>query len=207
MYNITRWDTHNVNYWGITKCGNTSVKGALLGKYVNRRPFQKTGLMQANGSSLYKESSKNVHEGINSKYISRDDALSNGYANFTLIRNPIDRFKSFLSDFNRRDPSYYGFNQKHTIDEFLTHLENTTDVERDTHLKSQVCHIFRGSKLLVENIFVLERINKLEDFLSVRIAKLNSTDSDIDLNETHIQRLKCIYADDFSLYDSVLEYP
>ena len=207
MYNITQWDTHEVNYWGITKCGNTAVKGALLGKNVNRRPLQKTGLMVANGAKLYIEASKNVHESINSKYITREDAMANGYTNFTVIRNPIDRFKSFLSDFNRRDPSYYGFDQKHTIDEFLTHLENTTDVERDTHLKSQVCHIFQDTKQLVENIFVLERINKLEDFLSVRINKLNSTDSDIDLNEAHIQRLKCIYHDDFSLYASVLEYP
>ena len=29
-YNISKWDNLNVNYWGITKSGNTSIKFALL---------------------------------------------------------------------------------------------------------------------------------------------------------------------------------
>jgi hypothetical protein len=185
-YNITVWDSIGLNYWAITKCGNTSVKASLL---------EKTGrqIKQIDGVDAWVHNEKNV------KYISREQALSNGNMNFTVTRNPYDRFVSMFKDVKRRPKQFFKNGEKiKSIDQLLEYIDQIPDHERDIHFRSQSYFIFDESgRLLVDEKFDINETARIADSIGLNTNKLNVIESEIVLNEKQKQKVANLYWKDF----------
>lgn len=83
--NITRWDVPKVNYIGITKCGNTSMKHHLY-ELENGQRFPK------------EQASIKIHSGNHTKAATLEQANQNGYKNIIVVRHPFTRFMSMWKD-------------------------------------------------------------------------------------------------------------
>ena len=76
-----------MNYWGITKCGNTKIRSHLY---------------ELSTGDDYQVSPVFEHEHIS--FLTRDQAFENGSQNFTVTRHPLCRFVSAWKDLCRTRP-------------------------------------------------------------------------------------------------------
>lgn len=200
FFNISKWAAHNINYWGIPKCANTSVKHALIGS-TNFKDYillkYKTTLA-INKYLLLKDTHKWVHDPLVCRYIDKKEALSNGLINITVIRNPIERFKSqfkYNLKFNLVDAT--------SIECLLNHIEQLDEESRNIHFKSQAYFITdTNSNIITDYVFKTENIEYLEKFLAINIPKINTISGDIWLSHTQIQKIEDIYTKDFEIFES-----
>lgn len=137
-YNVTMWEKLGLVYWGITKCGCTSVKSHL---YFFERGEKKESL--------------DIHKKKYLKYV--DPIYQEGFVNFATIRNPTDRFLSMYNDLLKTRPvrgRVAKINVNWTLDEFALFLSNSKDEELDVHFKSQSFFLRdeRIYKIRIENI-------------------------------------------------------
>lgn len=185
LYNITSWPKYNLNYWGIPKCANTSVKLALSNQTVQNQ-FA---------------TSKKIHKDVN--YISQTEALNNKHINFTVIRNPYDRFISLYKDWGlRRSNRYLNFELPVKFDYFLNYiLDNfSTDDTSETHFKSQSYWITSKQRLLVDKIFTIEQAQHFLSSYNLTLEISNKTkDYDIILTELQKEKIHNRYRKDFEL--------
>jgi len=192
-FNISQWNSLKLNYWGIPKCGNTSVKYALL-KTINKT-HQDTS-----------ETHQWVHGLDHAEYISRETALSNGYNNFATIRNPYDRVKSLYKDFGIRRADIkimpgVDSGKLQNLDYFLKHyIQQSTDAN-NIHLRSLSYFLIKDNKLLIDNVV---DINQVDIFLSkykIDVPTLNTT-QDIDIEFTDQQKylIYTRYQQDFEIF-------
>ena len=187
QYNISVWPTKKVNFWGVTKCGNTSVKTALIGdkKMIS--------------SDMYSVN-VNAHNPCYARYVNKNTALTNNNRNFTLVRNPYDRCLSMYKDFVLKRPNH---RIKHhnvsrinmTFDDFLQQI--LTNIEDDVHTRSQTSFLLHNGVLAVNNIFKLENIKPLESFLDIKLPHLNKTKGNVHLSDTHKVLIYEKYKKDF----------
>lgn len=188
-FNISAWDNINANYWGITKCGNTSVKYGLLEK-IGKNIYKPEGIAQW------------VHGENITKYISKETALSNGYENFTVTRNPYNRSISMFNDFMKRKDLYLtalhsSAKKITTLDEFLSYLSTVPTGELNEHFKPQVYFIYENDKLLVDKIFDINEINEINKKYELSIPHINKTKNIRTLNPTNISMINNLYHEDF----------
>jgi len=192
-FNITAWPEFGVNFWGIPKCGNTSVKIALYGIDKDRSVIEG----KQNANTFYRVNSKWVHELEVVNYIVPEEALENGLNNLTVIRNPLDRLNSQF---------FYNFRAKILkityVDQLLDHVEMTSELDRNMHFRSQKFFIAENSKLLVDKIFKLEHIQELENFLGIQIPITNQSMAKLTFTKQQISRIKKLYKEDFDLYET-----
>jgi hypothetical protein len=185
-YNITAWDSIGLNYWAITKCGNTSVKASLLEK---------------TGRQLNKQDGINswVHNDKNVKYISREQALKNGYLNFSVTRNPYDRFISMFKDVKRRPKQFFKNGEKiKSMNNLIDYIQSIPDECRDVHFRSQsyfVCD--QKGKILVNQIFDINDTEKLFESLNLVVGKMNSIETEINLDDEQKAKISNLYWKDF----------
>lgn len=138
--NISYWPKLGVNYWGITKCANSTVKTHLY-ELEYQKEFEFTKETKIHSSSL-----------IN--YITEDEALRNNLKNFTVTRNPYDRFSSIYRYMILSRPkrgAKAGLNKDMSIDGLLSFIENTLDNERDVHLKTQCSFITTNDIIIIDS--------------------------------------------------------
>jgi nitrous oxide reductase len=183
-YNISKWDSLELNYWAITKCGNTSVKAALLAK---------CGVKHQNKDEI----NAWVHDISNVKYITSQEAINNGYVNFSVTRNPYDRFISMYKDVKRRHNHFFREITVETIDDLLQYIKNTPEKDRDIHFKSQSYFICdKNGKILVDIVYDIDKINKIFD---MQLNKLNEivTDKKIILSKKQTTDIEILFANDF----------
>jgi hypothetical protein len=192
QYNITEWSKNRVNFWGITKNANTSVKMALLEEDRELHP---------------KKSYAWVHNPKIGKYITPEAAFKNGFTNFTLVRDPITRVQSMYKDIvikrNKKLSVAKKFNLHETMsfDEFLDFLQ--VHMYDNIHFCPQTFFIVKNDTVLPEKIFKLEEINNLEKFLNLTIPTTNSTRKKFveeePLTKKQIQKIKILYQNDFKI--------
>lgn len=142
----------DINFWAIPKCGNTTIKYLMLERY---------GL--AITEKLDDETYRWVHSESKMRYITPEEANSNGKVNFTFIRDKVDRFISLHKDFcirRKEIPEIYGLSP----DELLEYLLNNSN-ERNLNIHCRSINYF------------LEQFNgavyRIEDY---EHKKLNSID-------------------------------
>lgn len=144
-YNITTWPGLELNYWSIIKCANSSIKVHL---------HELSGNKLANEFKDYRINKKSL-----SKYISAEIALSNGLINFSITRNPYDRFLSAWRDLCIKRPQR---GIKANIDVKWSPLQLAefclvkSDQELDVHFRSQDWFVDQK----VEHIFQLENLSR-----------------------------------------------
>lgn len=192
-FNISTWESIKANYWGITKCGNTSVK---------------YGLLEKEGKNIHKPEgiSQWVHNESIVKYISRTDALTNRYENFTVTRNPYDRAISMYNDFMKRRDLYLTVLEDSakvidTIDSFLEYLLSVSN-NLNEHFKPQTSFILVRDKILVDNVFDINDITKINKRYNLNIPHINTTNNKIGLNSYQRHMIHQLYEKDFD----ILEY-
>ena len=187
LYNITSWDTYNLNYWGVPKCANTSIKHSLSGNKIEN-PFS---------------IAKSIHKSNSINYITRQDALSNGFTNFSVVRNPYDRFLSLYKDWGtRRNNKELSFKIPVSFDYFLDYTLDKfyNDDVSETHFKSQTYWLANGADLLIENIFTTDKVVDFLKKYNVELVVSNKTkDIDVNLNKKQKSKIYKRYEKDFKL--------
>ena len=146
-----------------------------------------------------------IHGKRNTKYITADEAEKNRNQNITLVRNPIERFRSGYSDFfnKRRDKGKKiedQLKQKiNNIDDLLSAYENLYDLDMDPHFRPQTWYL-DGFKGIIQK---LETISEkwLLPIPSMILKQNVSHSNKIPLTEQQINRIKHIYKKDFDLLD------
>ena len=186
QFNISVWSKYKLNYWGIPKCANTSVKLALSNQTVQNQ-FA---------------TSKKIHKDVT--YISQTEALNNKHINFTVVRNPYDRFISLYKDWGlRRSNKYLNFKLPVEFDYFLDYiLDNfSTDDKSETHFKSQSYWLTSKQKLLIDNIFTVEQAQHFLSNYNLTLELANkTTELDILLSKKQKEKIYNRYKDDFQFF-------
>lgn len=147
----------DANFWAIPKCGNTTIKYLMLQKY---------GL--AVTSDVNDEIYKWVHSESRMRYITPDEANSNGKYNFTFVRNKVDRFVSLYKDFciRRKDiPEIYGLSP-HELLQYL--LVNRNERSLNIHCRSISYFLeqFTGDIFRIED-YKEDRLNYINQELNI----------------------------------------
>lgn len=198
--NISAWKEHKINYWGIPKSANTSVKIALAG--TSKKEFIEKRYRDTLSFYRYmiemKSTDKWVHDEMVCEYINKEVATQNGFRNITVIRNPIERFKSqFKYNVKLR------LTETKTMDDFLSHLEQTPEHMRNLHFNSQSYFIAdEQMKVIPELVFKAEDMQELEEFLGVRIPITNAISLEIGLSKEHLSRIGNLFCADFNIYET-----
>ena len=132
--NISWWPTLDLNYWGITKCGNTKIRSHLHtlstgGEYQISSDFERENLV----------------------FLTREKAFANGARNFTVTRHPLLRFVSVWKDLCRTRPKRgvkAGLDPSWSLLQLANWVKDMPDEVVDVHFKSQ--NWFIPKKLDVE---------------------------------------------------------
>lgn len=167
------------NFWAIPKCGNTTIKYLLLKKYKPRWL-----------KSLDDESNQWIHHEKLADYITPFDANTNGLYNFTVVRNPIERFKSLYNDFGYVRKTAIPEIKGMSIDQLITYISKASNERHlNIHLRSQMYFLkaFRG------DVFNLNDLNLPQ--------KLNQTNVDIELTENQKQRILMMWEPDLTFLE------
>ena len=194
IQNITSWEKLNVNYWGIPKSGNSSVKKKLIESSTDIHEVD---------DSIHTYDHHIYHSIAVCKYITKKEAISNGFTNFTLVRNPYNRFISMFKDLKRTGTDYFSIKEKNvnTVDNLLHFIENTETSNLNYHFRSQSSFVFVNGKIAAEKVFKLEEMKKLELFLNLgKFDIVNKIDADIVLTEKQKEKIYDIYHKDFKLF-------
>lgn len=189
-YNITTWPDHGLNYWGIPKCGNTSIKYALIGRKVD--------YYNASDTVVW------VHNIKSNEYITRNEALSNGRINVTVVRHPFDRVMSLYRDFVLRRPRHHNKGATN-LEDFVYNviLDSEDSVETDIHYRSISYFIANSDRtsILVNNIFDIKDIDQFYKRFGLKNILINKNRffSEEELSTVHKKLIFNRYKDDFRL--------
>lgn len=183
--NITIWPQYRLNYWGITKCANSAVKSSLMNhnvKNINKRD-------------------KSLHSSKNVTYISQEAALSNNYVNFSVTRDPYERFVSLYKDFGCDRYKAIGLQDSVSFDYFIDYaLEKFPNDNCNIHFKSQSSFIANKYELLFDNVFDISRVPEFLLSYGVNLNYANvSKSQEVILSSVHRQRIFDRYENDFVL--------
>lgn len=183
-YNISSWPQLNLNYWGIPKCGNTSVKYALLKK--------------CNVTGNEDEIMQWVHNHAMSQYIDIQTAENNRHINFTVTRDPYERFLSMYSDILRR-PKHFKLEKIETIDQFIDYLYSKPEEKHNLHFWTQTRFIAPHNVIIPTCVIDVHRISN--GFMGLDIGKFNTTNNNYRLTQQQKERVFQFYKKDFELLD------
>ena len=175
-YNIA--SIGNCNFWGITKCGNTTIKYKLLKK------FRPDLLRKVNDVCRW------VHHPDFMPYLTPAQANSNGKYNFTFIRNPIFRFESMYKDFGLRRQL-----RGNIIDSPEKLLDTLRGVKQDE--ASANVHLRSISYFLKDFTGDIFDINDLDGI------KINQTKKNYKINSKLKEEVTKLWIDDFAFFEKV----
>ena len=189
-YNISTWPERGINYWGIPKCGNTSIKYALRGCRPDR----------------YEEHDQAewVHHKDQAEYITPDEALSNGRTNITVVRHPYDRVMSLYRDFVLRRPKNHSKGAR-TLENFIYNVIIESDDTIDTNLHYRSISYFiantNRTSLLVDKVFDISNIDYVYQKYGLDNIVLNKSPvyTEDALSTVHKKLIFNRYRDDFRL--------
>jgi hypothetical protein len=210
-FNISTYHNLGINFFGIPKCGNSTVKYSLH---------------KANDPE---KEIKAIHDYKNSEYLTKSEALSNGYTNFTVLRNPHARMVSSYKHFilNKKSNKNFGHkklqelmiekNYSMSLDEFVDLICAYKDGDINMHFSSQhsfVSHSFFKLgpidistampiiKLKLENIKeTIQIANQTIPIINKNVSKVGHDLSVKDLSDKSKKLIEKRYAKDFDLWE------
>jgi hypothetical protein len=187
-YGISEWSNYRLNFWNIPKCGATAVKAALLNEKISN-PY---------------DINSELHSIDKQKYIDINTALTNGFKNFTVVRDPYDRVISMYKDFGLRRPKHIKGHKNDMLKNFNYFLDEviykSDDKTCDPHFRSMSSYIFLNEKILVDNIFNLQNVKDFLNNYGLSFNPANMTKPlDLKLTEEHKEKINQRYKKDFDL--------
>lgn len=208
-YNISTFKHLELNYWGIRKCANTTIKYVLLraekpDKVKTLENNKRFNLLNAHG----KPHRNWVHENCN--YITPEKASQNGFKNFTVLRDPVERVYSMYNNILERPERAYasGSNQfkkdiklfvkKPNMSSFLDILEQYPDKDRNIHYRSQKSHCLIENIVKVHMSRLSTTIQQIHPSLVVDVT-LNASGKHLKPDTHTLERIHQVYKEDFEL--------
>ena len=210
---ITSYDNLGINFWCIPKCGNTSTKLAFL---KLNDPALFSGTIEKMMRSDQDDTHDFIHRVQFNKFITYEEATSNGYRNVSVVRNPIDRFCSAYRDFVfKRSTSGFGkfpkfevfikkARQDNDMVSFLKGISELDYEDIDAH--------FRPQSVFVDDcveVFKLEHMSELSKEIhpKLHLDSLHSTmgwydKTDSMLTDEVIDLIRDFDSDDFVLWSN-----
>ena len=188
-YNITQWESLGVNYWGITKAANSTIKSHLL---------KASGFSQNEWLDTVKVNKESLAD-----YITPEQAHNNSLLNFTVIRHPLGRAVSVYKDLVMSRPERSvsaGLSEDMTLDDYFDFLSSTDDDSCDVHMKSISWFIKSDLQFVfkLENKFLDWRFNFAE---APNVVVNKSASTTLDLKRNHIKIVEQRYKEDFTRFD------
>lgn len=185
--NITNWDKLGVNYFGITKCANSTVKTHLYNLENNTNENRGIG----------------IHSHTFSNYITPDIALNNNNTNFTVTRNPYSRAISIYKWVKQYNPKHWiknGINPDWTFMELLDYIQHqkTNNVLTEVHLKTQSSFLHNINMINLD----MDLLDSKWPFsFEPPKSKINVSKSvDFDLTKKQKKLIYNIYKEDFERF-------
>ena len=194
----------NVVYHGIPKNASTSVKNAL---YEYQHGYEFNGNKQwvhkgnSKGGSIYPD-------------VTTIQSLFADWFHFTVVRNPIERFKSFYNDLfagttsiRNNVPTFYSDNniklKPKPVDAVLDMVEEYPDEEADEHFASQCSFIHYDPINIVKLEDLKNGWKNITSLINVDYKPLSVYNKSIDtteLNGTQVKRIYTRYQNDFERF-------
>ena len=178
--NITAWPELGINYWGINKNASSTLTihfATLCGEIKPTDEDIARGIL--------------AKERMGSRYITQDEAFSNGLKNFGVSRHPLARFKSIYKHLKhpktviqQQTVSKARFDPTWTPIEFAEHIVHTFQTGKiNKHWKRQVSFIPHAWRM--NHIVKLERLFEdwPFDFPAPNITSNPTVDEDVDIDE------------------------
>ena len=194
----------NVVYHGIPKNASTSVKNAL---YEYQHGYEFNG----NKQWVHKGNSKggSIHPDVTTI-----QSLFADWFHFTVVRHPIERFKSFYNDLfagttsiRNNVPTFYSVNniklKPKPVDAVLDMVEEYPDEEADEHFASQCSFIHYDPINIVKLEDLKNGWKNITSLINVDYKPLSVYNKSIDtteLNDTQIERIYTRYQNDFERF-------
>jgi len=186
-YIITSYNQYKLNYWAIPKCANTSIKSALLNK-IRKNTYHQN---------------KWVHKNRNNPWLEFEEAINNNFINFTVTRNPYDRFLSLYKHFGVLEPFAELKNKKINLDYFVNFICNEygDDKTCNYHVRQQIFYISdQNLKICVDDVYKLENIDNFWKKYSLPKVVVNkSKTNDFSLTNSQKELIYQRYKKDFIL--------
>ena len=195
------------NYWSIPKCGNTSIKYGCL---------RASGLeIETDEDDIY----ASLHDLGVARYIDMTMALENGFFNFSVVRNPIQRALSMYHDFayKRKGKAVGGSGEfvlaweqliasESTFSDFVSLLLQFDEADVDMHFRSYKPRLSSDDGRVIPVVFCLEDMPRWLPMLnsklkrSVQIPHVNRTGTVLTASTKDTVSLRKMWKDDFSLW-------
>lgn len=152
--NIIRWDEFNINYWAIPKNASTSLKRAYI---------------EAIGGKT-----SDPHRDERTIYITNKEALSNGYGNMAVTRNPYNRFISMYRQVSvHTGDKGLNSNKIKNVNDFIAYIKSQKDDARNVHFKTQSNYVNYPNI----NYYDISQMRKLSDDLGFKVPHNNKGNS------------------------------
>lgn len=183
--NVSLWENLKIIYWAIPKSGSTTVKNHLLN--LNSNTELEDPLL--------------AHKREYQKIIKPE--YKDGYFNFSVVRNPVDRFCSMYQDFfvyRQKNKMYFPKELKKNWKplDFAKYISQTEDEKLNVHFRS--ASSFLKDKRI--KIFTLENLK--EDWsinLPAPDKKMNiRSDKDFRICEDTVALIMARYSNDFLIW-------
>lgn len=169
-----------MNFWGIPKCANTAAKAFLM-------------FLDLDNPS---DSNQWIHEEARATYISKLEAIKNGYENVTIVRNPYNRFKSMYRDLCVKRNGLVPEVKDMTVDQFANYLQKHFDHQVNVHFRSQYSFIsYKGH--IIPKVEHLEHMSKDCIFKEMQIVNISGENFDLTKKQKNIIYER--YTEDFEL--------
>ena len=198
-FNITQFPEYKLNYWGVTKCGCTAMKAALVKQ------------------KIFDESSTDyhyIHHHPNLTYITPEYAETNGLFNFAVTRHPYLRILALYKHFALRDTercleldSTINLARVHNLTYFIEYLLKDRDLEVCNHHFQPIYRFLcdQNFRIIPKLIYDFDTtLHSLTHFLSVHgctLERANVSNISVELNQNQKKLIAEHYWNDFNLFN------
>jgi len=218
-YNISQFPKLQVNYWGIPKCANTTLKYILLRtenptlvEQFDRKKENRAVNIDGNPNRGW------VHQKCH--YITPVQASQNGFTNFTALRDPVQRAYSMHGNSLSRPArvSASGSNafkqtitrlfQKHqnrpSLIEFLKIVGQFSDEDRNIHYRSQKSYCLVDDIIKLDVEMLSSTIQHVHPSLVVDV-RLNVSTKHPTPDSATLQQIHEVFSEDFKIWNECIK--